>query len=316
MDNINEIVDKAFGGKAEITEEIKCGLKCESFLVNCNNKRYVFQIYLDEAIYQANKKYGIFSKIDNSFIPKAVKVGEDKDFSYLITEYVEGNNLYHYMNSDNNFLLKDISKELATTLGNIHNMYTGNKFGWIDDKEINESSTFADYIKSECDRLRKNIDLDVQEKINRKVEEAIRIIENKNINKSCLCWYDMNPGNILISEEDGGYKLKGLIDPGGARYGVPEWDIAFIKQQLCRSIEEFQDFLNKYKEVNPEISIDMELVKALSVVVELDVISIELTNNVIISPIPYDTNFKEEIPIVHSKIKERQSYYKYYRLLR
>lgn len=97
---------------------------------------------------------------------------------------------------------------------------------------------------------------------------------------------------------------------------MPEWDIAFIKQQLCRSSEEFQDFLNKYKEINPEISIDLELVKALSVMVELDVMSIELTNNAIISPIPYDTNFKEEIPIVHSKIKERQSYYKYYRTVR
>lgn len=316
MDNINEIIESAFNGKAEITEEIKCGLKCESFLVNCNNKRYVFQVYSDEAIYQANKKYGIFNKIDNRFIPKAVKVKEDKEFSYLITEYVEGNNLYHYMNNDNKFLLKDISGELASILGNIHSMQTGNKFGWIDDKGVSESSSFSDYIKSECDRLKKNIELSLQEKLEPKVQDAIKVIENKNISKSCLCWYDMNPGNILISEENGGYKLKGLIDPGGARYGVPEWDIAFIKQQLCRSNEEFQDFLNKYKEINPEISIDLELVKALSVMVELDVMSIELTNNAIISPIPYDTNFKEEIPIVHSKIKERQSYYKYYRLLR
>ncbi len=126
--------------------------------------------------------------------------------------------------------------------------------------------------------------------------------KSKNIAKSCLCWYDMNPGNILISKKEKTYQLEALIDPGGARYGIPEWDIAFIKMQVCRCKEEFDDFLKKYKQINSGISIDMELVNALSVIVEMDVISIEIAENAVILPIPYDTNFKNEIEIIHREL--------------
>lgn len=73
--------------------------------------------------------------------------------------------------------------------------------------------------------------------------------------------------------------------------------------QICRNEEEYNDFLDKYRQVNPQIVIDTELVNALSVIVEFDVMSIEVSENVIILPIPYDTNFKYEIECIHEKIK-------------
>ena len=139
----------------------------------------------------------------------------------------------------------------------------------------------------------------------RKVNNAIEIISEKSANfkKSCLCWYDINPGNILITKQEKSYKLNALIDPGGARWGVPEWDIVFIKMQLCNTQEEFEYFLEKYKNENSQIKIDIELVNALAIIVEFDVMEIEFSKNIIISPIPFDTNFKREFEAIHKHIK-------------
>ena len=46
----------------------------------------------------------------------------------------------------------------------------------------------------------------------------------------------------------------------------------------------------------------MELVNALSIIVEFDVMSIELVEDVLILPVPYDTNFMDEIEFIHGMI--------------
>lgn len=305
MINFNNIIENAFQDKVDILEEIKCGLKCETYLVKIKDKKYIFQIYIGEAIYQAQKKYNILKQFDNKFIPKAIKVEENKKYAYLIMEYMEGEILSYYRKTDPKFSLNYISNNLAKVLGHIHNISNGNEFGWIYDKY---NDTFIDYINYEYNRLSTNfdyIDIDIRASILIKVKKAMEIIKNKskNINKSCLCWYDMNPSNILISKKENEYRLEALIDPGGARYGIPEWDIAFVKTQICINKEEFDDFLANYKKAN-NTTIDTELVNALSVIVELDVISIEIVNGITFLPIPYDTNFRKEIEAIHKKIKE------------
>ncbi len=291
MINLNNIIETTFKEKVEILEEIKCGLRCETYLVKVRNEKYIFQIYIGSTSYQAKKKYNILNKCNSKFIPKAIKVEENREYSYLITEYIDGENLYYYRKTDYKFSLKNISNELAIVLGQVHNISYENKFGWIDNESVKGKDKLIDYIHLEYKRLSinlENIDLDIRESILNKVKKAMAIIRDKteNINKSCLCWYDMNPGNVLIREQDQEYKLKALIDPGGARYGVPEWDIAFIKMQLCMNKEEFDDFLAKYQKANPERIIDIELVEPMAVMGELDVISIEIEEDVIILPIP------------------------------
>ena len=73
--------------------------------------------------------------------------------------------------------------------------------------------------------------------------------------------------------------------------------------QLCNTQEEFEYFLEKYKNENSQIKIDIELVNALAIIVEFDVMEIELSKNIIISPIPFDTNFKREFEAIHKHIK-------------
>lgn len=305
MDRLNNIIENVFRDKAQILKEIKGGLTCQTYLIKVKNQKYIFQLYIGDSIYQARKKYNILKKFNNRFIPKAIKMKENKEYAYLIMEYKEGKNLYYYRKMLPEFSFNDISKELANVLGRIHNISNGDKFGWIGEDE-KYKDTFIDYINSEYDRLSINfeyVDLEIRESILNKVKKAIKIIEykDKNIDKSCLCWYDMNPSNILIEKKDDIYMLRALVDPGGARYGIPEWDIAFVKTQLCINKEEFEHFLVDYQKINSKI-IDIELINALSVIVELDVMSIEIENDIIISPVPYDTSFENEIDIIHRKI--------------
>ena len=307
MLDFNTIIENAFNEKFEILKEIKFGLTCQTYLVNVKNNKYIFQIYTDKRLYQAKKKYNILNKIDSKFIPKAIKVEENEEYSYLITEYFEGKSLHYYRRTNLEFSLKNISNDLASVLGQIHNISDIDKFGWINDNYVNTQNSLVDYIKYEYNRLSINfekLDEEIKHSILKKVKKAIEIIERKSeyIAKPVLCWYDTNPGNILINQKNGVYNLSALIDPGGARYGVPEWDIAFMKMQVCRSKDEFDDFFDKYIKLNSQIHIDIELVNALSIIVEFDVMSIELAEDALILPIPYDTNFRDEIEFIHEMI--------------
>ena len=284
MLDYNAIIENAFNEEFEILKEIKFGLTCQTYLVRVKNNNYIFQIYTGKRLYQAKKKHNILNKINCEFIPKAIKVEENKEFS-----------------------LKSITRQLAFVLGQVHSISDTDKFGWIDNNLIKPQNKLIDYVKCEYNRLStnfENIDIEIKQSIFKKVNRAIEIIERKSdyALSPCLCWYDINPGNILINQEKGVYTFNALIDPGGARYGVPEWDLAFIKMQVCRSHEEFDDFLVKYIKINPQINIDMELLNALSIIVEFDVMSIELAEDVLILPIPYDTNFKNEIDFIHKSI--------------
>ena len=90
----------------------------------------------------------ILKKLNNKFIPKAIKVKENNEYSYLIIEYFEGQSLNYYRKTDTKFSLNDISSELVAILGQVHNISNENKFGWIDDKFIKYNIRFIDYINS------------------------------------------------------------------------------------------------------------------------------------------------------------------------
>ena len=86
--------------------------------------------------------------------------------------------------------------------------------------------------------------------------------------------------------------MSAIIDAGGAKYGVKEWDLAFLKMEVCLNSEEFNSILNEYKKYDQ--SINIELIEYLTVFVELDDMIIRILDHEKL-PIPYDTNFKEII---------------------
>lgn len=86
----------------------------------------------------------------------------------------------------------------------------------------------------------------------------------------------------------------GFLDPGGARFSPKEWDLAFIKMDLCTNKEEYEYFIKEYEK---ESKINYELLTALSIIVEIDDMAFQLETNTIL-PIAFDTNFKEIFTII------------------
>lgn len=297
--DIKNILRDAFKNEVKIIKNIQSGYRCNTYLVEENSEKYILQIYEEGTGYQAKKKYELLKCFECEYIPKAYRHKEFQNYSYLVTEYIEGETLTEILKREE-YNFSDIVDDLTKILVKIHKIKS-NTFGWITDNSVIENESFINYIRFEYHRLIKdleNIDTEVLCKIKRRVEEAIEIINSrtKNITISELCWYDINPDNILINKENKAYKINGLIDPGGARYGLKEWDLAFIKMEVLKSKEEY-DLLIKYYEKNSKEKVDIVLVDALSVIVELNDISFMIVDNVRL-PIPFDSNFKEEIKSV------------------
>ena len=299
--DIGCVLKDIFEEECKVLKQLQAGLRCKTYLIENKGNKYIFQIYKDNTIYQAEKKYKILNMFDEKYIPKAYKYGVYDTYSYLVTEYKNGDSVNNIYSNNEKFSLTEISDELAYTLFKIHSIKKENVFGWITDKDIIENKKLSDYINSEYERLLGNlynIEDSIKCNILNKAKQSIKIIEEKSKDKrtSCLCWYDINPDNILVSKKDNRYNLEGVIDPGGARFGIEEWDLAFIKMELCKNKKEFINLLNFYSKYN-KTEIDMELLEALTVFVELDDMTVRILDKIAL-PIPYESNFSEEIKLV------------------
>lgn len=85
--------------------------------------------------------------------------------------------------------------------------------------------------------------------------------------------------------------ITGFLDAGGARFAAREWDLAFIKMDLCNNKEEFEFFKKEYLKHN---QINEELLESLTTVVEIDDIAFQLQTNIKL-PITFESNFKDII---------------------
>ncbi len=108
-----------------------------------------------------------------------------------------------------------------------------------------------------------------------------------------ICWYDINSNNILVNDKS---EITGFLDPGGARFAPKEWDLAFVKMDLCRNEKEFKFFLDKYMQNN---NVDINLLNLLSVIVEIDDIAFQLETRTKL-PIAFDSNFKSILKIIQN----------------
>lgn len=301
--------DKLIGDLSKVigieSQKVTGGLRCSTYILNNGNKKAIIQIYLENTKYQARKKSDISEWLnkDCKYIPKIFAFDENDDGAYLITEYKDGRTLKEIREIDKDFSLEYIADEIAETLNAIHSIKNENGYGWIENNKVIEYIKFEDYVKSEIERLSNTynrLDKSVIFKINKKSEEALEIIRKETKSSPVLCWYDINPENILITKQDNKYKLSGFLDPGGARYGIPEWDLAFLKLELCKNEKEYNKILEKYQEKGNLIN--EKLVDALSVFVEIDDIAIQIKDKMIFD-IPYSSNFKNELKQLHEKIQ-------------
>ena len=282
------------------------GLRCKTYLLSNEEEKVIYQVYNDYAMYQAKKKYDVTKLIKNSIycnqIPEVYDYGISEQFSWLVTEFKEGITLEEFRKTDNGFNLKSIAKELTEVLLKIHSIKYPKKFGWITDNEVFSNDCFYQYLESEIKRFTPSLESYFDEKTKKNIIEkahsSIEIIKKKtNGSEAVINWYDLNPNNIIIDNKGGEYKLSAIVDPGGARYGIREWDLAFLKYEVCASKEEFEAILKHYQKEN---KIDIELIDLLGVIIEIDDIVIRISDKINLT-IPYCSNFSDIIKKIHRK---------------
>lgn len=162
---------------------------------------------------------------------------------------------------------------------------------------MEEKNFFCEYIEAEIERNTQRIKDIIGEKnriiidILKKSEETLKLIKQVQKLKPVICWYDINSNNILVNDKS---EITGFLDPGGARFAPKEWDLAFVKMDLCRNEKEFKFFLDKYMQNN---NVDINLLNLLSVIVEIDDIAFQLETKTKL-PIAFDSNFKNILKIM------------------
>ena len=281
--------------------ELFGGLRCKTYLIEKQDEKYIYQEYYDKTMYQAKKKYDILNMIlnykDTPYIAKALSYAVEKNKSWLLTEYKEGETVEN-LRKDKKFKLNYVASDLANTLKIVHDVPVNYKFGWITDNEVYENNTFSLYLENELERFSSaikgkipTIDYEYMMDIAKDKLRVIKKYDSKLVPQ--LIWFDLNPSNILISNnEHGSFKLSSIIDVGGAKIGIKEWDLAFMKMEVCVNKEEYNSILKEYKKLDRELN--EELIEALCVFIELDDMIIRVLDGVEI-PIPYDSFFKNII---------------------
>lgn len=274
--------------------EIQSGYRCKTYLLNDNVTKYIYQVYLGDIKYQAKKKKYVTELITKNLcveeIPKVIEYGENEKFAYLVSEYKCGIEVDEVKKEDINF--KNLYTSLAKILFNIHSINIGEEFGWIGENGLEKKKLFYEYIEKEIkrniQRIKKIIMYDdiILNEITQKATDAISELKKISPVVPVISWYDINANNILIDENS---SITGFLDAGGARFAAKEWDIAFIKMDLCNNKKEFNLFLDNYKG-----KINNKLLNILTVIVEIDDIAFQLETKIKL-PIAFESNFKNII---------------------
>ena len=289
----------------DIQKEIASGFRCKTYIVKEKGTEILYQEYTDGAYYQARKKYNVTKRIIQSykkFIPNVYKYVNYDDKSVLYSELKGGMNLQDIRRNHIELPISSIAVDLVETLYNIHSIKDSKYFGWITDEGcIGTEKDFCNYVISEFNRFeqcfRDYFSKGQMAEIIDRENELIDFLSSKTGGlEPQLIWYDINPSNILI--KDG--RLSSLVDPGGAKYAIKELDLAFLKMEVCRSDEEFEQLYLEYKKLDN--SVDRELIEKMSILVELDDIYIRLQDRIFL-PIPYCSNFKNIIEGIHNSLK-------------
>lgn len=112
------------------TKEIQSGYRCKTFLLFNNKEKYIYQVYLGDNKYQANKKKYITEIIKRNVnidqIPNIIDFGENNDFAYLVTDFKSGDELDKI--SPNQFNSQNFYNSLSEILKILHKIDIGDKF--------------------------------------------------------------------------------------------------------------------------------------------------------------------------------------------
>ena len=250
-------------GQNTVYRVLSGGLVATTLLVRDSKGEYIFQLLDSRYSNQAKKKFYIYNLLENLQlgIPRAIRYGTFEDYSYLTTTRLDGVALSTVVNSISEASRKMVMERLGSDLKRIHSLSVGDYFGWLGSDVLSTYfENIESYLLSEVERIKQLIEPKLGIDKWTILEEILRNSISK-ISQSkrapCLCWYDIQPANVLVTQDNDGFIFSGLLDPGAARLGLPEWDFAHAKVHLCLNNSEFETMSDSYgKELLDKVLIE------------------------------------------------------------
>lgn len=245
----------------ERIKKIKVGKRSRTYhiiLKHGNDNGFIVQLYDKEFQYQAYKKQFIYKlcKNVNIPVPQVIDVGCISNKTYLVTKKLTGEVLTSVNVSKKN--RHSIMSELGSILEKIHkNIREFDSYGWITTQKVEiPYIDLIEYLEREIKRFNiwmgENFSRATKKEILNKAKKILKNIEEFHQTFSpTLVWYDIYPENILVMYEKNArrFKISGILDPGAARVGIPEWDLAHAKLYLCVDEKEFNRLLRGYSNI-------------------------------------------------------------------
>lgn len=249
-EDFNKIIENSLKDKKiNNTNVISTGWTNIVYEASTDDGNYFFRFPRDDFwIRTIVKDYEFASYIYNKTHYNTVnlKLLDDKGRAYSMHKKIEGTVLTDKMKKLNQLQIKQVSKEIADFMVQLHN---------------------TKYDKSKIFKA-KNIGLNLVDFLNELIEKHLRpedkkfwkYNEFKQKENNCLVHGDLNPGNIILDDDN---HISAVIDFGFAGYGNKYFDIARIigrlpkrfKNEIIESYEKLSKTKLDYDVLENEINI-------------------------------------------------------------
>ena len=233
-EDYNKIIGNSLENKKiNSISQISTGWTNIVYEVNTDDGNYFFRFPRDDFWIRTIVKDCQFSNYiqgKTHFNTVLLKQGMDNDRAFSIHKKIKGQALTEKMNTMSKEDIKQVSKEIAEFMAELHG------------------------IKYDKDKIFKvnNIGLDLVDFLNELIEMHLKpedkvfwkYEEFKKKDKGCLVHGDLNPGNIIIDENN---HISAIIDFGFAGYGNKYFDVARIIGRLPESFRD--EIINSYESI-------------------------------------------------------------------
>ena len=185
----------------------------------CGNKNYVIKLYYKKNRW--NREVASLKILTNSDVltPKIVDYGIfNNGLEWMIYDFVEGELLGHVSKDISLENLKQIYIDMGRQLGMIHNHKEFNFYGSMDENGqgiqdfCSYRSYFEDLVNRELPVLYsfEHQNLELIQQAESQLKSMYALLDE--VDKPTLCHNDFGPRNILVSEKNGIFYLKAIID--------------------------------------------------------------------------------------------------------
>lgn len=244
--------------------------------------RYAIQIPTPNAAYQIAKKARIYNLVgEHSSIPvPQASLQLSNNRPYLIMSYCAGKPLSDCFLTDDK-TCQILFLNIGAIIAELHaKIPAGNSFGWIDQQGIPKPfKKCSDYIGSEAIRIREvlaeQLDASTLHWLEKSIWPQITLLYQLESSPTFV-WYDIHSDNILVQDDTKDLIITGWLDPGAARIGAPEWDLAHACEHLCQTTLEEDCLLDSYASHTGRKT-DSHILNAFRALIVLDDLALSLT---------------------------------------